>query len=101
MSKSKLKNIAKASGILLKESCKLIGVTGQAVASGLATILVIDTAYAGLQEAANVRGKRACGVKPKYASEGHLWWKETKGVVETPLQSFEHKLPKAQKGGKR
>ena len=95
---SKIKNVAKATGVALKETCKLVGLLGQATAACLATVLVVDTSYAGLQEAANVRGKSACGVKPKYTTEGHLWWKEQKGVVKTPYQNFTHELPK---GGKR
>jgi|GEM_PF-5210063 len=99
MSKSKIKNVGKASWILVRESCKLVAVTGQAVAAGLAAMWVVDSTYVGLQEAANVRGKKACGVKPKYSTEGHLWNKRQVGVVETPFQSFKHELP-AQKGGK-
>ncbi len=101
MNKNKLKNVAKATGVLVKESCKLVAVTGQAVASALGAVIVVDTAFAGLQEAANVRGKSACGVKPKYETEGHLWNKHQVGVVETPFQSFKHELPKAQKGGRK
>ena len=102
MSKSKIKNVAKATGIFIKESCKLIGMTGQAVAAGIGAVIVVDTAMVGLQEAANVRGKPACGVKPQYATTGHLWNKKKVGVVNTPCQSFTHELPAtAQKGGKK
>ena len=100
MNKSKIKNVVKATGILVKESCKLVAVIGQGAATGMGVLLVVDTSLAGVQEAANVRGKRTLGVHPQYAQEGHLWNKKTVGVVNTPLQSFTHSLLSQKKGGK-